>query len=559
MAESKKGNGNNGNRNVQLNQDNGQLIFVSDLEGCAKKSMTGTNQSTVVCSDLFFDKLDTFLSEKPLNKVAFLGDYFDKGDDFENNIKRIVELYEKHNFEKKTNGKPNLNRHKNIRKVHIILGNRDINKLRLLFEYNYENPANKQNLKQSNSNINKFLPPKNNTNTRPVLWPLWSKFYKLYFKNLLSGNGNKEDRLKIILADSMGAGQPDYTKVSEYFSYVLSEQNRNNNVLGKKINFTKLFTYGLIADYDRDYQVLLSHAGGIGSFLFHNQSYYDNIMAKFTPYDGNILTYFNNIEVARRELMKKPKETEINTTNDLVSILSTINSPLKNFLLSQDISNPNFYLLQALGLKPDNVGTDHFVSFVQSCDCILCKGPLNNNIVNASRKTSYNGDYESFLDKLELLDIQFVAFGHNPVCTPVPLIYRRPENPKIIFIANDVSNGYRPANIEDINQIPLSYIEKTSSTFKVGVGAFRKLILNGNTKYSSMLNSVSTNLPGSFNKFKPMIKKWSLNSVPMFNRNNKTIKYNANNMLTFPSRTSGNPFSPAVMNKKINRNAKVNA
>ena len=105
-----------------------QLIFISDLEGCATKFFN-KNQSTQVCTKDFFDKIDNFLSKNDYNKVAFLGDYFDKGMDFKETIERIINLYEKHNnkilYEKHNN---------KIKKVHIILGNRDINKLRLFHE-----------------------------------------------------------------------------------------------------------------------------------------------------------------------------------------------------------------------------------------------------------------------------------------------------------------------------------------------------------------------------------------------------------------------------------------
>ena len=499
----------------------GQLIFVSDLEGCLDTSPAGKQQSKVVCSKDFFDKIDTFLSKKIYNKVAFLGDYFDKGNDFIYTIKRIIELYEKYNL---------LN---NPKKVHIILGNRDINKLRLFYEL--DNKEIKIEKNKINSTItNQLTSSKNNKN---ILWKLWENFYKLYFENILENKTNSlYNRFKIILANSMGAPQSsnkDYLFIFNYFKNILS-----NNITEDNINFTKLFNYGLIADYDPDYKVLLSHAGGIGSFLFHNQSYYNSIFEKFIPYDNNILIYFNNIEIARRELMKKPKGSDIYNGNNIYEILQIINGPLKNFINNKDMSN--FFLLQALGLKPDNVGGDHFVSFVQSCDCILCKGPINNNIKNKSGKTSYDEEYKLFLDKLVYLDIKFISFGHNPICTPIPLIYRRPENLNIIFIGNDVSNGYRSENINTIYKIPLSYIEKERlSNFNVGVGTFKE----SNNK--NMLNSNISDLPESLKLFRPMIQKWTLSNVPEFNRTNKSIAYTNKDILTFPARDGTGNYKPA--------------
>jgi len=498
----------------------GQLIFISDLEGCLDKSVIGKKQSKVVCSEIFFNKIDTFLSKKIYNKVAFLGDYFDKGNDFIYTIQRIIELYEKYNLLS------------NPKKVHIILGNRDINKLRLFYELDNKEikiEKNKINLTINNQLIN-------SKNNKDILWKLWQNFYKKYFNNILENNTNSlYNRFKIILEDSMGAKQAsnqDYTYLFNYFKNILENNTNIDN-----INFTKLFNYGLIADYDPDYKVLLSHAGGIGSFLFHNQSYYNSIFEKFIPYD-NILIYFNNIEIARRELMKKPKGSDIYNGNNIYEILQIINGPLKNFINNKDMSN--FFLLQALGLKPNNVGGDYFVSFVQSCDCILCKGPINNNIKNKNGKTSYDEEYELFLNKLVDLDIKFISFGHNPVCTPIPLVYRRPENLNIIFIGNDVSNGYRDENINSIYKMPLAYIEKENlSNFNVGVGAFRE----SNNK--NMLNSNISDLPESLKLFRPMMQKWTLNSVPEFNRTNKSIKYTNEKILIFPARNGTGNFKPA--------------
>ena len=77
--------------------NNGKMIFISDLEGCAEKSMSRQDQSRVICTDDFFRNLNIFLESNPSNKVAFLGDYFDKGNMFENNISHIINLYETFN------------------------------------------------------------------------------------------------------------------------------------------------------------------------------------------------------------------------------------------------------------------------------------------------------------------------------------------------------------------------------------------------------------------------------------------------------------------------------
>jgi len=541
-------------------------------------------QSTKVCSDEFFNRLDDFLNKNLQNKVAFLGDYFDKGKDYATSIKRIIELYEKYNFK---------NKNKKQMRVYIILGNRDINKLRLLFELNpiaeqkslppkkKNNNANEVKSNLTNTVINNFLSKLvKKEKTDYLLWGEWINFAKLYLKEIIKESGGSElKQLEIILANSMGAGQtPDFVrnnagkinknKVSKsadakyqelltYFKNGLSNKNNAANSLWK------LFKYGRIIQYDADFKVLLSHAGGMGNFPFHRETYYTAIKNKFKM-EGNMLAYFHNIEVARRELMKLPvcpSILYISGKNNLAEIIETINSPLINFMKKPTIDNPDFYLLQALGLKPDDMATDTFVSFVQSCDCVFCKGPRANNMYTKKpngtvKKNIYNlNTYTTFLESLHKLGVQFVAFGHNPHCTPVPIVYSRSDDPalldpasppsdkkenKIIFIGNDVSNGYRPANINDIGKIPLAYISMIESAISVGVG-----FLADNSNINPPTNFSANKTPPSLAKFNKLFGEWTLDKVPEFNLKSKKIKYGPNNNLIFPARPYG-PFEAAI-------------
>jgi hypothetical protein len=577
--------------NVEMN--NGKIIFISDLEGCAEKSMSGKDQSRVSCTDDFFRNLKIFLESNPSNKVAFLGDYFDKGNMFENNISHIINLYETFNIPKK--------------RVYIILGNRDINKLRLLFEYrDYDfgkinnkstvkndlernnnsivinelrgNNKSKNNNSKTNSKTNSNLSVPNQSRNK-FIWKAWEKFHQLYNISL-----PQFEKLKIIYEHSMGAKQIDseYEHIQNYMTDIFLRTNsnaknantklsnaknantnlpnaknantnlsnaKNANSIPKKRreNFYKLFKYGLIAEYDEDYKVLLSHAGGIGGFQFHTEEYYINIKKGFKVVE-NIDDYFHNIEVARRALMTPPsEEQQCKNSVNLKQILEVINSPLIGFMNNifinrlnsfNPVATDDFFLLQALGLKPDD--NNYFVSFVQSCDCVFCKGPLYNNIPNPNTTLYKSIEYTKFLDNLVKLDIQFVSFGHNPICTPVPIIYKRPESDYVIFIANDVSNGYRPSSIEHLYQIPLAYISNDNGKFKVGVDLFIKFIL-----------------PVDLEEFKSMINEWTLNTVPRFNKNNKTIKYE-NNKLTFPARVIGSGSTSFLPTKMVKKNGNGN-
>ena len=96
--------------------------MISDLEGCAEydpNNNTEVKQTTILCEDGTFTAIGYFLKKDPNNKVAFLGDFFDKGPNVVKSINAIVNLY-----------------NSNLNKVHIILGNRDVNKLRFIYEFN---------------------------------------------------------------------------------------------------------------------------------------------------------------------------------------------------------------------------------------------------------------------------------------------------------------------------------------------------------------------------------------------------------------------------------------
>jgi hypothetical protein len=57
-----------------------QLLFISDIEGCLPSTITGEEQNTSLCESKQYDlsgALYKFLEKR--NKIAFLGDYFDKG------------------------------------------------------------------------------------------------------------------------------------------------------------------------------------------------------------------------------------------------------------------------------------------------------------------------------------------------------------------------------------------------------------------------------------------------------------------------------------------------
>jgi hypothetical protein len=92
------------------------------------------------------------------------------------------------------------------------------------------------------------------------------------------------------------------------------------------------------------------------------------------------------------------------------------------------------------------------------------------------------------LAKLSESSIKFVASGHQPHCTTVPLVYKQGD---VVFIANDTSNGYRPDSLTplELKNIPLSYIEIGPSEFGCGVCAITPL---GEIQKASETNEIKS-------------------------------------------------------------------
>jgi len=481
--------------------DNGKLLMISDLEGCAIISASGNIQSQLLCSDEFFKAVGKFLVE-PKNKVAFLGDYFDQGPKVVDSINSIVDLYNKYQG-----------------RVHIILGNRDLNKLRLIYE-----------MRETQQIVGNLK------------WNIWQN---QNFYDELASKSSLMDRLKHILNTSMGAPgtlklvpENELTEVEQAYLLlrafsepaskllVLDDDSKNkinNNEKYKNFieNVRTLFKAGKIVTFDSDFKTLLSHAGGAEPFLFHNQEYYKNIETELKE-----LEYYDKIEKVRLLLQEGPKEYEKVDSFDE----NTYNQPLKCIpSLFDDVGEPpeDYFLLQGLGLKPDD--GKHFTSFIQSCDIQSCKGPYGDDLP-PYEEIAYN----EYLEKLKNQHIDAIAFGHSPHCAPIPLIYKRPES-NILFIGNDTSNGYRPEAIKEINQIPLSYVSLNNN----GVVEAGIISLPGSTENT---------YKGENNIFSPMIGTWTSETAPIFLNN--SIDYKNGKALTFPARVENaipGIFKPAVL------------
>ena len=438
----------------------GKLLMISDLEGCAEfdnANSVKVKQTTLLCKTPTFQALDLFLKKTgENNKVVFMGDYFDKGPNVVNSVNEIVKLSE---------GNPG--------KVHVILGNRDVNKLRFIYEFN-------ESLKGCPSN------------TEKLFWPC---------KDINSIVNQKDvlERMKLILKTTMGAGPPAYDPTDQlglkinkigdgfklskfdenqesYFAYVFSKTFNINvsaqinssiedkdDLQGDDFEFIsncrKLFQMAKIVIYDADYKVLLSHAGGFtsaGSFILSNKKYYEDILAKLG--EINFDNYYQKIFEAQQALQTAPTEIHLEESVTLIEVLEFHNKLLSDSLKFYDGSPSSSYiLLQAMGLT----GSPNYYSFIASC------------ALNGGCRLDFNVNNE-LLAKLSESSIKFIASGHQPHCTTVPLVYKQGN---VVFIANDTSNGYRPDSLTplELKNIPLSYIEIGPSEFGCGVCAITPL------------------------------------------------------------------------------------
>ena len=444
IKKTKKGGANNNNNTP------GKLLMISDLEGCEPVRRDGKKQSQAMCKDGFFYYLIMFMEKNQDNRIAFLGDYFDKGPYVLSTIEHIVNLK---------------NRYKE--RIYIILGNRDINKLRLLYEV------------ETHQDI-----PREGKG-----WKLWSKFYENY-----QNANNSEDRMITIFDDSMGA--PYNVGLN------INNQGIENGieilmkVFSKKISdhsIRTLFQEGQIVAYDEPTKTLLSHGGGF-NVPFHTYQYYKNMINNM-PSD---LNYFEKIEYFRRQLQDSPNET-MNINTDINEYIETLNKPLKDVVETwsfPDTPTKEFCLLQALGLKPDS--GKQYNSYIESCGTTAC-----NNIVRPIE--------DEFIKLMKQLDVNTISAGHVPHCTPVPLIYQRKG---LNFIANDTSNGYRPVEITKLN-FPMSYVSKD----KIGITSMDKEISNRNNIYKEKMD---TNAACDYSI---MVQDFTNENMPHFNEEANAINY----------------------------------
>jgi hypothetical protein len=203
------------------------LYMFSDMEGCQISNSDKEENSTAMCDPKFYNKLYEMMGEEK-NKnmhVAFLGDYFDQGLRVIPSLQGMSRLYNKYGPDR----------------VFIILGNRDINKLRFMYELTHEVKSEPlYNGKIPTDEPEEFVDFKNGWNSA------WNPYYHgLHYKRVtapgkldktkmptFTPDKNEVDLVKLILQTSMGASNRlpnDASKFVGLYSFIPPDYQKDKS------------------------------------------------------------------------------------------------------------------------------------------------------------------------------------------------------------------------------------------------------------------------------------------------------------------------------------------
>jgi hypothetical protein len=451
----------------------GQLLMISDIEGCLKTNPNNNLEQNVSLCDInnYYENgpLYKFLKKNEKNHIAFLGDYFDKGSGVVHSIIGIAYL------------------HRTFKgQVHIILGNRDINKFRLAYEFSLSDNQ---------------LPSDGDD-----VWGDWIN--NNFTKNFVNEKNDKKKLFELIMTSSMGAmnAGDDSKKIHSDLSndksidWLLSVfdpltkikvVSQFSNDVNKELfvySCRYLLKHGKLVEIVNDFSVLMSHAGGFHNCILQNNSFFENIMENI-PDDAK---YFTKMELCRVGLQSCDDVTKyIQIVNDNKSVIQQsvdlhngfYNTFIETFfddslnVIKLDTPSNEYFLLQAMGLKSD--GTKEFASYITSCG-----GGCGITI-----PTSDSDNYSKYLTSVKNGELYAIAHGHIPICMPHPLIFKRKisnSDDVIVFIENDTSNGIRPKRDDgSLKELPLSYINLNNE----GITSYGVGILDENGIIQNMTNS----------------------------------------------------------------------
>lgn len=297
-----------------------KLLMFSDIEGCQQDEKHP--QSTSLCSPEFYEKIRSMMIEDRTLHVAFLGDYFDQGMHVYSSITGLHGLLK----DKELEGR-----------VFVILGNRDVNKLRFIFEL--------QNICRSNSLLADDVDPTNPTKLNAAGWiefsKGWASWYRFYdeleygTKPTIDGEYGKYDKTDAFMDQRISFSDNEVARVKHILDTSMAADKKTADgksiglhsfvPIGKYVNDEGALKYlkkalGIKFDGDGeitdaldvlgffskckiahvfDGDVLLSHAGGFDPYSFFNKEYVESFKSN-TPLTGD--NYLEIIEACRKKL-----------------------------------------------------------------------------------------------------------------------------------------------------------------------------------------------------------------------------------------------------------------
>ena len=286
-----------------MSDGNVKLLMFSDIEGC---QASPGKQSSFLCSKEFYNEIATKLEADPNLQVAFLGDYFDQGMRVYKSITGMKMLLDKFTKER----------------VHVILGNRDVNKLRFCYELLNRKLVKNSISKMTSKDItklthtSKMITKPDGTQEEVMMcpnfdqgWSAWDPyFYGIYKEEIIQPPNYKvEGRIesnsdvglvKHILISSMGANKIEDGKLTGLYSFMPFDKISSSNdedaitylkaalgidLMDKKrpddaLDLLDFFQKCKLAHvFDGTHgKVLLSHAGGFDPEAFFDQPYVDS-------------------------------------------------------------------------------------------------------------------------------------------------------------------------------------------------------------------------------------------------------------------------------------------
>ena len=349
-----------------------RLLCISDLEGC--------QGAEALCKKESYDAIIAYLNDDKMeNHIVFLGDYFDQGPHMIESINGIGRVID--------NFGPDSSTHR----AHIILGNRDINKLRILYDaLSYlEKPSNtwstwnnymtkgldekevvtklqpgyiiydangisidhnaltREKTKISDI-LKKYIDPEKTTENLTIFDKKDDDDFRIKkMRSLIACTYGAPNLLRNIIEEVKTLGEKItemdaiYIIGSIFMDYGTDITEKHTILNNQKIkefqqNCRKLFFYGkLISNFNIEGfgNVLMSHGGSYSPYIFNlNPKYYDKIMNDVII--DNTSKYFEIMEEVRKKFAESNFTNIDNTRMNLLIDyhINQINSIYETFI-----------------------------------------------------------------------------------------------------------------------------------------------------------------------------------------------------------------------------------